>query len=489
MDPEESKINSDEYKQVVQLIKDTEKEFKDIKDTVLHMVTDFYHLKENVIDAVISIPNVAEGDTPDSATMINIKKVISNYTEDDFTYEDKTDDEVLDAFRAAKNASNVIKSSEKELSNMKKDASDIVSGYISYMSSPEAAKSRKEKLEAMEAAYEIETDEYSKKKMKEKIEALRATIDFSFLFKRLEGNDKEIKNIVDIFFDKKRGSYIIEKYVNKIHLFKFDKGIYKMFFNLEENFLPEEYHDFNNLFLFVYMRYVAYRDPYKREDFLRVHSITSALARLVYHKFNNNDTDEVQDTEPGFVNDVIAKMDDLFKDYKDYFHENNSTRPGHESREKAQAEHDLKRRATLLKKMEEFGMEITDELKNMPANELQKLFNEKTDELIEQQRKDMTETNLDNVTVTEDEDGSVVVAPNLDNINKNDNTSDEVEDTKVSDTVIPEDIKEKIDIINKDMVDNWKPGTSDIESLMSSIPSDNVVDFKSKSDEMMNSIK
>lgn len=476
--PEKDVMSSEEYKQVVQLIKETEKDFNDIKKTVLDLVTNSYNLKEEVINAVMVIPSIPEDTTPDSVTMTQIKNVIDQYRTDDkeTTW---TDTEYLSAFDAAKNASNVIKSGEKELQAMRQDASDIVSGYIAYMSSPEAAKSRKDKLEAMKAAYELETDEYSKKKMKEKIDDLEATMDFSFIFDRIEKLGKsEIDSIVKTFFNKQRGSYIIEKYVNKIHLFKFDTGIYKMFFNLEENFLPEKYHDFNNLFLFIYMRYVSYRDPYKKGDFVRVHSITSALARLVYHKFKKDENEEVV-SEPWFITDVIEKMLDYFEDYREEFHENNTTRPGHEERVKAEAKHEIQRKTALHKSLKTLGLEDgIDFTKDMTADELQKIYNEKTDELIEAQRADMNKES-DITDVSEDNNGNPVIQPKA--VVKNESTEESEETTSVpsvfsSEKITNDNINEKMEEYAKDF-------------LKEKNMTNNVVDFKEASEKLMDEIK
>ena len=192
----------------------------------------------------------------------------------------------------------------------------------------------------------------------------------------------------------KRGSYVINRYKDKIVKFGFDANLYKYFFNLEENFLSEEYHPFNNLFLFYYMRFVAYSDPYKEEDKVYVLSLTSAIANLIYHRFPKDkkevddsaiDESNVNAAEQRFIK-ILEKFASFFEDQREYFFENNTMRPGHPIREEMTAKREMERKAELIKKMSELNITGYDE--NMSANELQEYFNSKLDEVIEQQKKE-----------------------------------------------------------------------------------------------------
>ena len=182
--------------------------------------------------------------------------------------------------------------------------------------------------------------------------------------------------------------------------FGFDVNLYKYFFNLEENFLAKKYHAFNNLFLFCYMRYVAYADPYDKKDKLFVQSITSALANMIYHKFNST-TEEQR-----FIH-TIEKLEDYFMDKYDYFMENNTTRPGHPVREIASAKYEADQKARLMAKMDELG--ITGYNDSMSAKEMHEFFNNKMDEMLEEQKKERDAK----ANVTENEDGSVTIAPDM----------------------------------------------------------------------------
>ena len=103
---------------------------------------------------------------------------------------------------------------------------------------------------------------------------------------------KEIDSIKVAYFDKSKGSYIIDKYKAKIKHFGFEEKLFHYFFNIEENFLEEEYHVYNNLFLFIYMRMVAYSDPYDKTEKMYIQSLTSNLANLIYHRFDSTENEK-----------------------------------------------------------------------------------------------------------------------------------------------------------------------------------------------------
>ena len=49
----------------------------------------------------------------------------------------------------------------------------------------------------------------------------------------------------------------------------------------------------NNLFLFIYMRFVAHSDPYNKHEKLLVYSLTSALSDLKYHRLSSESEAEL----------------------------------------------------------------------------------------------------------------------------------------------------------------------------------------------------
>ena len=229
----------------------------------------------------------------------------------------------------------------------------------------------------MKESLDNETDPSKKKKMEKMISDMEAASDLSFVHERFEKfGEKEVESIKTAYFDRIRGSYIIDKYNSKMKSFGFDAKLYTYFFNLEENFLPEEYHPFNNLFLFIYMRMVAYADKSNKRDVMFIQSLTSTMANLIYHKFNSSEL------EQGFI-DIIKLVDDHFMKYKEYFEKNNETYEKHPARIHAAQVRETHRKELLCRKMFELG--ITGYDMDWTADQLQEYLNQETDHMIDDQ--------------------------------------------------------------------------------------------------------
>ena len=71
----------------------------------------------------------------------------------------------------------------------------------------------------------------------------------------------------------------------------------------------------NNLFLFIYLRFVAHSDPYDKNDKMLVYSLTSAVSDLKYHRFSA--TSEVE-----FLH-VITEILDYFMPHIEFIKEHN----------------------------------------------------------------------------------------------------------------------------------------------------------------------
>lgn len=393
------------------LIRDMLKEMKDyqkmMEDETRNILHRNYHLSDEVMVplAFISKSKIDEMSL-DEINKFFDKHVYQNSTS--IEYDDV--EEARLAMHEIKKLQYNLMEVENEYKKIQADSNDILNDYAEFLSSEKVIAARKARLERMKELAKSETNETKRREMEKKIKYMEMTQSLDFIFTRLDTfGDKEKKNVINAFFDDKRGSYIINRYKDKIVKFGFDVNLYKYFFNLEENFLSEEYHPFNNLFLFYYMRFVAYSDPYKEEDKLYVQSLTSAIANLIYHRFpkdkkevDDSDIDEsnVNAAEQRFIK-ILEKFASFFEDQREYFFENNTMRPGHPIREEMTAKREMERKAELLKKMEELNITGYDE--NMTANELQEYFNSKLDEVIEQQKKERdAEANQDDTNVTDD---------------------------------------------------------------------------------------
>ena len=276
-----------------------------------------------------------------------------------------------------KDTSLQLLTSKKDIDEIKSESSNMMKDYFNYLSSPAIQEKRERQLAALKDAVEKTDDEVKKASMIRMIHTMEDAYSFAFLFERFNTfGDKEIKSIVGSFFDTRKGALVVNRFKSKIKKFGFDSMLYRYFFNLEENFLDEQYHVFNNLFLFIYMRFVSHADPYNKKDVMFVQSVTSALANLVYHKFNSIESEDK-------FKEIILRVVDKFMEYHDKFEKDNTTHPNHPTRIEIDNKKQKERRESLIAKMNELNITGYDE--NASADELQEYLNNSLDSMINSQ--------------------------------------------------------------------------------------------------------
>jgi len=304
------------------------------------------------------------------------------------------DEEAITVLKEIKKLQANLYESETDYQKLQMDSNEIMTQYLTFMSSDAVIEARNKELESMKVAAEAEKDEVKRNEMLRKIHVMEEARTLHFIFARIEEyGEKEINNIVDAFFDDRKGNYVINKYKTKMKSFGFNPDTYKYFFHLEENFLPAQYAVFNNLFLFSYMRFIAYADPWKKSDCIWVQALTSAISNMVYHRYPNaSDTDNKDDqnsyhirTEALFIG-LMMKYLDHFASRYDEFDKKNSTHPNHPIRIKADHQYEETRKQVLIQKMKD--LHITGYEENWNANELQKFLNTQLEKLAETKKKD-----------------------------------------------------------------------------------------------------
>ena len=304
-----------DYKIIVELMRDMKENINILEETISRRLQDEYHLNNGIIDSILPIM-MEDIDTMD---IEEIESILNKHNTRDDISNFHSDNEIREIFKTIKEMSLLLYTAQKEYDDIRKDMSNVMDEYVEYMSSEKVKTAREKRLERMKELSDSETDPVQKKKIDELINTTESATNFSFLQERFEKfGEKEIENIMEGFFKKKKGDYIIDKYSDRIKQFGYNPLIYRYFFNIEENFLPEEYHDFNNLFLFIYMRMVAYANANDKKDKMFVRSLTGALAELFYHKMDDVD-------ETAFL-EIVKTVDNNFKDKIDYFRENNKIR-------------------------------------------------------------------------------------------------------------------------------------------------------------------
>ena len=237
--------------------------------------------------------------------------------------------------------------------------------------------------------------------MRQKIEFMESTITLDFITDRIKHVEREKSTIMRQFFSEREGSYSLDRCKSKSPKFGFDKDWYKFFFNLEENFLPEEYHAFNNLFLFNVMRFIGYQDPYNQKDRGMVQAIISSLTGLVYHKFADTEMENV-------IISLIKDYDSYFEDQREKFMNDNTTRPNHPVRLEQSKKADADRRNDLFAGMVKFGFDIPENAAEMSTHDLQEYFNNKMEEMVS---KNTVEKELHGDAETTEEDGVTKIRP------------------------------------------------------------------------------
>lgn len=269
---------------------------------------------------------------------------------------------------------NQVDATYKEADDLKKEANENISNYINYISSDEYQKKKEEKIEAMRKEAMECTNPYDKKKLLATCDQLEASMNMSFVVSSMEKlGENAYKNIMETFLDDRRSNYVIERYKAKISKFGYKEDVYQYFFGIEEKFLDEKYHVFNNLFLFFLIRFVGYADPYSKKDQLYVKALITNTANLVYQKYSS-------DTQMNKFISVISDFLDHFEEYRSIFDKKNILHPNHPERlsRKKKQEEDI--RKMIYANFAEMDYEVTDEVKNLGMDELRKLYDEVLDE-------------------------------------------------------------------------------------------------------------
>lgn len=279
-----------------------------------------------------------------------------------------------------------LEESENNVKELKDETEKVLNEYSNYMCSPEYEQKQIENIKRLnERIVSLREDKekmntFEINKIQKKIDTLEKIINGSFITERLDKlGTKEVESIVKTYFNNNKSAYIIERFKNKIEKVGFNSSTYRFFFNIEEKYLPEEYHVYNNLYLFIVMRFIAYININDDADRSYVRSIVSSISKLIYEKYNDTNKEK-------FINS-IKKCLDYFEDYKERFEKDNILHPNHPRRIERDEKKKKEERAIMLKTLELNKYPITKELTNMDLDDLKKEYTRILDE-IENSKKD-----------------------------------------------------------------------------------------------------
>lgn len=402
----DEKNNLDDAKKILELVKEADAFYTQMKTIFEDRILNEYGLNPNVLEDILPFKKEEIDTTMD---INDIRLFLCKHAKDQeiiLKYKETDESDLRMTMGHIKDISLQLISSKLDLDDIKSNSSDVIKDYFNYMSSEKVRDINTNRLKIMKESLNEITDEVEKKSVQGMIDTLESSLTYSFLYKRFDRyGDEELDSIRTSFYDKRRGQYIIDKYIAKNSRFGFKPDLWHYLFNIEENFLPEKYHVYNNLFLFIYMRFVAYADPYNKKDKMYVHSLTGAISNLIYHRF------ESTNSEKEFIL-FIQTILDKFDKYYDDFEQNNTLHPNHPERIRVEKEHDKKRKEIIIEKMK--TLKINDYDSDWDVKTLQNHLNQKIDEMEKEQTTDSSK-----VIVSEDnDDNTVSIEPNMKNQDK-----------------------------------------------------------------------
>lgn len=377
---------------------------KDSYNTAMNQTSELMHVSYGITPAFLSEAVKWSLEDFDTLPDEEIKKIYETYFNG---YEEKKRTEIEDMRKDLKdcktlsNTAYQMKEQYKEVQDIYNDSVDEEWKRRNSKEYREATLKRidewKEQLKNMDPAKDARVI----RDLRKKIEFLESTITLDFITDRIKHVEKEKASIMRQFFSEREGGYALERCAARSPKFGFDKGWYKFFFNLEENFLPEEYHAFNNLFLFNVMRFIGYQDPYDMKERGMVQAIVNSLTGLVYHKFADSDMENV-------IISLIKEYDSYFEDQREKFMNDNTTRPNHPVRLEQSKKAEADRRNEILAAIAKFDFPIPEKVDEMSTKDLHSYFNDKMEEMVAANTK---EKELHGEAEAVEEDGITKVRP------------------------------------------------------------------------------
>ena len=341
-------------RELIQMVKDADEQLHIMEQLTTKMVNDIGYSFDIVYDLHKFSKDQINEFTPEVLMSIYRKFTLKS-SDIPLSYDEKVSAiktdllQLWDSADAYFNMINAKNDIDKELQN-------AMSDYNAYISSDEMKKREENQLKDLREKVELEKDQVKKAAYKKKLDIIESSRTFDFMYERMESlQSKEIDNIVASFFDKRRSNYIIDRYSNRIKKLGLNSEIYKKLLDIESLFLGDDYYPFNNLFLFIMLRFIAYADVYSDKDSLYCQSILINVSKLKYHKFDS-------DSDKQLMIALIRKVDDYFMDYKDIFIEKNVTNPLSEYRINAEKERTEKSIQNLKEFMSEYELEYDENL-------------------------------------------------------------------------------------------------------------------------------
>lgn len=342
---DKTNFNKEEYEQLRSLLKETKSLFDLYVETFM-----------NDLNALSINPSIREfmvTKTMEEIEAMSGEDLSAVYTK--YTVEDKkehvasiNDSKILQDMVAIKKSVDIIEEMRAKMEEIDTECQNFVVAYRKYLQSDEYREEKQRVKDELKEKIAVETDPYKKSKLTEQLDVMESSDTLSFIFDDFIKDKNNIKNFTDIFFNDKKSEYIIERLNGKLKRFNLPTGFYKEFLYLEERYLDEMYHPFNNVFVFYVIRFISFADPSSKRDQMFIYSILTNLTNLFYNTF---ESDERRDE---FLTIVKAFLF-MFMEHYEEFVEQNITHPTHPVRLEREKEHDALVRAKMIKRITESG--------------------------------------------------------------------------------------------------------------------------------------
>ena len=299
------------------------------------------------------------------------------------TFQKNEEETVLDGKRAwieyGINSINDMISSEEDLEELEEEANGEIKSYTDYICSEAYDNHRKKNIETWKSMIKRETNPAKIAKLKKSIYIVENRYTLEFMFERLHNEKtsaKEHQALIDSFFNNTRSNYMMERFAEKCKQFGFSHDLYRYLLDIEERYLEEKYHVFNNFFLFSAMRFIGHCGY---EEINEAKEVIQCMLNLVYNRFYS---EEVKET---FLNTIRSFLDE-FMDDTELFNEKNILHPGHPYRIQKKKEKDAALRARIYEQLTIKGYANVEEEKEsldaMEINELLSYYNEREAEAV-----------------------------------------------------------------------------------------------------------
>lgn len=255
---------------------------------------------------------------------------------------------------------------QTELKELQDEFNKEKNKYLDHLSSPEYEKERLDKIDKLKNSLEQTTNSAKKKKIEHDLRVTEEEYSLAFMFDEFLNPEKRtevMKRFMDNFFDGKKSAYTLEKFKKKCSgkQLKINPNIYKSALNLEEKFLEEEFHVYNNFFLFSCIQFIAHADSVRQEN--EIKTVLQAMLKLVNGKFASEEAKDI------FLESMRQYLRN-YEEFRDVFTEKNILHPSHPHRIAAEKKREAEFREVIFREIEHRGWASGEELEELKTRSI-----------------------------------------------------------------------------------------------------------------------